>query len=126
MVNDPRWAMPGYGGLALIDWQDEVFRTAPKPTYDLSVAGSTAKTNYRMSLGYVNQEGTAINTSYDRLSARLNVQSAIHDRVTIGTVSYTHLSSGRSISSLLQAITDNAERIITKVLIQVVFIVVFI
>lgn len=84
MVNDPRWAMPGYGGLALIDWQDEVFRTAPKQTYDLSVAGSTAKTNYRMSLGYVNQEGTAINTSYDRLSARLNVQSAIHDRVTIG------------------------------------------
>ena len=29
-VNDPRWIQPGYGDLMAIDWQDEVFRLAPK------------------------------------------------------------------------------------------------
>ena len=32
-INDPRWTQPGYGDLMTIDWQDEVFRLAPKQNY---------------------------------------------------------------------------------------------
>ena len=84
MVNDPRWAMADYGGLQLIDWQDEVFRVAPKQNYDLSVSGNNGTSTYRMSLGYVNQEGVARNTSYDRLTARINLQTKFLNIFTFG------------------------------------------
>lgn len=84
MVNDPRWSMPGYGGLMLIDWQDAAFRTAPKQNYTLSVAGAGDKTNYRVSVSYTNQEGIARNTSFERLTARANLQTTFWDRFTFG------------------------------------------
>lgn len=84
MINDPRWSMPGYGGLQLIDWQDEAFRLAPKQNYTLSVAGSGDKTNYRVSLGYINQQGIAINTSYQRITARANLETKFWNKFTFG------------------------------------------
>ena len=84
MVNDPRWSMPGYGGLKLIDWQDEVFRIAPKQNYTLSVAGASDKTNYRASIGYTNQEGIATNTSFERLTARINLTTKFWNVFTFG------------------------------------------
>lgn len=84
MVNDPRWTQSGYGGLRLIDWQDEVFRLAPKQNYTLSLSNSTEKSSYRVSLGYVDQQGIAVATSYKRLNMRVNLQTTIFDRITIG------------------------------------------
>lgn len=55
-INDPRWTQPGYGDLMTIDWQDEVFRLAPKQNYTLSVSNSTDQSSYRVSLGYVDQK----------------------------------------------------------------------
>jgi len=83
-MNDPRWTEPNYGGLKLIDWQDVIFRLAPKQNYSLSLANSSDKSSYRVSLGYTNQEGIAVSTSYERLNLRFNVQSILFDRVTIG------------------------------------------
>lgn len=83
-VNDPRWSEPNYGGLKLIDWQDVIFRLAPKQNYSLSLSNSSDKSSYRVSLGYINQEGIAISTSYERLNLRFNVQSTLFDRITIG------------------------------------------
>lgn len=84
MINDPRWSMPGYGGLMLIDWQDEAFRIAPKQNYNLSVAGAGDKTDYRVSIGYTNQQGIAKNTSYNRLTARANLNTRFWDIFTFG------------------------------------------
>ncbi len=84
MVNDPRWTQSGYGSLRLIDWQDEVFRLAPKQNYTLSLSNSTEKSSYRVSLGYVDQQGIAVATSYKRLNMRVNLQTTIFDRITIG------------------------------------------
>lgn len=44
---DPRWTEANYGGLKLIDWQDEFYRTALMQDYQVSVSGGTQKTNYR-------------------------------------------------------------------------------
>lgn len=83
-VNDPRWIQPGYGDLMAIDWQDETFRLAPKQNYTLSVSNATDQSSYRVSLGYVDQEGIALNTSYKRLNLRANMQTTILDRITLG------------------------------------------
>lgn len=84
IVNDPRWSMPDYGGLMLIDWQNEAFRIAPKQNYSLSVSGASDKTNFRASIGYTDQEGIAINTSFERLTARLNFTTKFWDIFTFG------------------------------------------
>lgn len=84
MVNDPRWTQSGYGGLRLIDWQDEVFRLAPKQNYTLSLSNSSEKSSYRVSLGYIDQQGIAVSTSYKRLNMRVNLQTTIFNRITIG------------------------------------------
>lgn len=84
MVNDPRWTQPGYGGLRLIDWQDEVFRLAPKQNYTLSLSNSSERSSYRVSLGYADQQGIAVATSFKRLNMRVNLQTTLFDRITIG------------------------------------------
>lgn len=84
MLNDERWTMAGYGGLALIDWQDEVFRMAPKQNYQLSIANRSDNGNYRVSLGYTDQKGIAVGTSYKRLNVRANMETTLFGRITVG------------------------------------------
>lgn len=84
-MNDPRWTQPNYGGLKLIDWQDEFFRWAPMQNYQLSIANGNKTSRYRISLGYVDQEGIAIETDYQRLSFRVNAETKFLNRITIGT-----------------------------------------
>ena len=46
-VNDPRWDMPNYGGLSLIDWQKEIFQTALAQNYNLSVSSEIGRASCR-------------------------------------------------------------------------------
>lgn len=83
-LNDPRWTQPGYGGLRLIDWQDEFFRMAPIQNYQLSISSGRGNTKYRVSLGYTDQDGIAVESNYKRLNLRANVESKVLDRLTVG------------------------------------------
>lgn len=67
---DPRWSMPDYGGLALVNWQDELYRTGITQNYDLSVTGGSKKSNYRVSVGYLNTQGIVRETEYNKLNFR--------------------------------------------------------
>lgn len=71
-------------GLSLLDWQDEVYRTAMVQDYSLNVSGATDNVNYLFSGGYLNQEGLATGTGYERFSFRANVESKINKYVAIG------------------------------------------
>ena len=83
-LNDPRWTEPGYGNLKLIDWQDEFFRLAPIQNYQLSLSSGRGNTKYRVSMGYTDQEGIAIESNYKRLNFRANVESKVFNRITVG------------------------------------------
>lgn len=83
-MNDPRWSQPGHEGLAMVDWQDEFFRLAPVQNYSIAVANSTKKTKYRVSIGYFDQQGIAIQTSYKRFSFRTNVETKLSKWLTLG------------------------------------------
>jgi hypothetical protein len=43
------------------NWQDEVFRTAPMQSHQLSVSGGKDGTDYYISGGYLKQLGTILN-----------------------------------------------------------------
>lgn len=66
------------------DWQDEVFRTAPQQSYQLSVSGGNENTRYAMSANYLNEEGILIGSGYKRGSFRINFDKTVSDRFTIG------------------------------------------
>lgn len=80
---DPRWSQSNYGGLKLIDWQDEFYRTAPMQNYELAVSGGNKKTNYRISTGFLSQDGIASETNYKRLNLRAAIETKLMDRITV-------------------------------------------
>lgn len=68
------------------DWQDEIFRTAPLMSHALSYGGGSGKTNYRMSLGYQDEQGIINRSGATRYSGRVSLNSmALNDRLTIAT-----------------------------------------
>jgi TonB-linked SusC/RagA family outer membrane protein len=54
------------------DWQDELFRTAPIENYQVSVAGSTDRSQYYFSVGYFRQGGIIPKSNFERISIRVN------------------------------------------------------
>lgn len=83
-VNDPRWTMPGYGGLSLVDWQKAMFRPAITQNYNLSISNGTQKNSYRASVNYINQDGIVINTGFKRLNAKLSGYTTLIDKLKVG------------------------------------------
>ena len=57
------------------DYSDHLLRSAMRQEYDFSISGGTEISDYYVSLGYLDEEGLAITSGYDRLTARVNLNS---------------------------------------------------
>lgn len=76
------------------DWQNELFRTAPMSSYQLSASGGDAKTKYAVSGSYFDQDGIIINSDFKRYSFRANLDRTVNDKLTVGSnLSYSRISS---------------------------------
>lgn len=73
------------------DWQDAYFKTGLNQTYDLSYSGGTKTGTYHTSFNYMSNDGTTINRSLKRYTARVNSTGKL-GIVTIGE----NLSLGRT------------------------------
>ena len=61
-------------GTANTDWQDQIYQTAPGFDNNISASGAIAKVlPFRLSLGYLNQDGVLKTNNFDRLSSSLNL-----------------------------------------------------
>lgn len=66
------------------DWQKEVERTGISHNHNLSVSGGNDKSNYNISLNYMNRQGVIKSTDMNRLTARALAQSGVlHDRLNL-------------------------------------------
>lgn len=65
-------------------WQNEIYTSAPMQNHDLSVSGGGKAGTYRISAGYVNQDGITLETGYKRANIRGNSDFKVNDRVKIG------------------------------------------
>lgn len=83
LAPNPQWADPESFGKGT-DMIGEIFRNAPMQNYDLSFSGGTQKLKARMSLGYTDQKGTMIGTSYKRYTGRLTVDLKGNDKFSFG------------------------------------------
>lgn len=66
---DPHFIRPDLLGEGT-DWQDEMFDRAMMESYNLSVSGGSEKNSYSMNIGYLDQEGIALGSSFNRLNLR--------------------------------------------------------
>lgn len=67
-----------------VDWQKELFGSAPVQSHSLSLSGGDQHTNYLVSLNYFDQQGLMISSGMERYTARLNLESKKVDKYRIG------------------------------------------
>ncbi len=102
LVNEARAArslsalFPDPATLPNTNWQDEIFRSAPIQSTDLSFSGGSDRTKFYVSGSYFDQDGIIIGSSFDRLSVRINLDNLVSDRFKIGTsTSFSNSNSTR-------------------------------
>ena len=74
------------------DWWDEIDRPAMMQNHQISLAGGTEKGTYNLSANYFKQDGTVIDTYYQRYQVRANTQFNVRDWLRVGenlTYSFT-------------------------------------
>ncbi len=76
--NDPQNAV------TRTDWFKEVLKPANISTQDFSISGGSDKSNFLLSLGYLDNKGIVLNTYYKRYNVRFNSQHDIAKNLTFG------------------------------------------
>ncbi len=72
------------------DWEKVGTRNGVRQEYNVSVNGSTERSNFYMSLGYLNNEGITEKSDFERLTARLRADYQAKDWLRVGgNLSYT-------------------------------------
>ncbi|WP_419869686.1 SusC/RagA family TonB-linked outer membrane protein [Chryseobacterium sp. CT-SW4] len=94
------------------DWQRTIYRTAVSQSHQLSLSGGKEDTNYYLSMGYLDQEGTIINTGLKRYTFRLNLNTKIKPWLKAGA----NISAG--ISNENYTINQSYGGLITNTLLQ--------
>ena len=66
------------------DWQKELFTTALMQSYNLSASGGSDNTTYALGIGYLDQDGIAIGSSFNRFNLRGVIDSQVKSFLKVG------------------------------------------
>ena len=81
------------------NWMEAAFRTGIVQNYYGSATGRSGRTNYFASIDYYDEQGTLINTGFNRGSARVNLSTPLTDKVTLNLRLNYDRSKSRQTSS---------------------------
>lgn len=77
-----------------LDWEKGIFRTGHRQDYNFSASYSTNSLKSYFSVGYLNEEGYRIGTSFERFTGRANVSYQLNKWLEVGTnTSYSTATS---------------------------------
>lgn len=82
-----------------VDYQDEVFRSAPIQSYNLNITGGSETVKYALGGSYFGQQGIVKNSDFNRATFRANIDSKLAKNLTISTnftASHVWSDSGKS------------------------------
>ena len=84
------------------DWMDMLLNnSAPRHEHKLSISGGTDRTQFLISLGYLNEEGILKNTEFQRYTGRANVDTKVNDWFKAGlntSLAYTKSNYNQYVS----------------------------
>lgn len=90
------YGVPNYVAYPNTDWFDEVFDTGYSQEHNLSVAGSSEKVKYMLSLGYLDNQGVMnrwnLDSSTQKINFRTNLEAKIVKWMTVG-IFHVHVIS---------------------------------
>jgi TonB-linked SusC/RagA family outer membrane protein len=66
------------------DWQDELFRVGVVQNHNVQASGGTENVTYSVRTGYLKQEGTLIETDYERYNLGVNTTVNLSDKIQVG------------------------------------------
>lgn len=76
------------------DWADETFQNNIRQEYNLSISGGTDKSDYFISLNYLEDEGIISNSGFERFSGRFKGDHQLKDWLKVGVnVNYNNITS---------------------------------
>ena len=81
------------------DWKDYFFKNGVTQDYYISVAGGGQKLSYYASFDYYKQDGTFINTGFDKFSGRVNLNAEVFKWLDMKISAYFDKSRTESESS---------------------------
>ena len=84
------------------NWQNAFFKNGVTQDYYISAAGGGQKLGYYASFNYYNQEGTFINTGYEKFSGRVNLNAELFKWLDMKISAYFDKSTTRGESSWRQ------------------------
>ncbi|WP_443936790.1 SusC/RagA family TonB-linked outer membrane protein [Pedobacter sp. MW01-1-1] len=86
-------------GATNTDWQDLFYRSASVQNHDVSVSGGTDRGNYKVGVGYYNDESPIPLSDYSRISLRASVDQEIGKYLRVGFTTNTNyaVTDGASI-----------------------------
>lgn len=93
----------GYG----TDWLKEMTRTSFTQNHSLTVSGGTDRVKVAGTLNYYGDEGILRNTSYNKLSARINSEFKVTNWLSVGMNLYKSANKKNYINMNLNSSTDN-------------------
>lgn len=95
------------------DWQREIFRTAGMQSHQISITGGSENTKFAVTGGYLDQDGIAIGSSFERFSARVNLDTKVTKWLSFGVNSsiaritqYNTIDDGNIIRTALRQFPD--------------------
>jgi TonB-linked SusC/RagA family outer membrane protein len=78
------------------DFQKTIFRRSYSHDHHISVNGGTDKAAFNVGLGYLNNQGIAINTDYKRISLNLNGEVKANDKLSFfGRVTFANVTDAQ-------------------------------
>lgn len=72
-----------YANVSAHDYVDDIMKTAYSWNHDISISGGSEKTKIYAGLSYTGDEGTRINTEYQRISANFKVDQKINKKLSV-------------------------------------------
>jgi TonB-linked SusC/RagA family outer membrane protein len=88
-ISDPEGTAGNYVDT---DWTDYIYQTGFQQNHAVTFSGSTASTNYFLSVGYTNQSGMIQKNEFIRKNVRLNLDHKLNKYISLGTT-FTYVNS---------------------------------
>ena len=95
------------------DWQRELFKNALMQQYNLSITGGSDKVTYAVTGGYLNQDGIAYGSGFERYNLRTNIDINARKWLKIGA----SIAASHSVQDV-NALAGNSEGLIQVALKQ--------
>nr|WP_226904833.1 TonB-dependent receptor [Pedobacter schmidteae] len=101
--------LDSYKDVKGINWQDQVYRTAPSTEHNLSLTGGTDKTQYVVSGSINSQDGVIINSGFKRYQGRMSLTQRVTDKLKVfASIDYSNIkASGTIPTSGTNSATNN-------------------